>query len=48
MLHFWHLDSGLFDRVKSDSSFSAGLERLRGHIRERIDRASVELGDRLE
>jgi serine/threonine-protein kinase len=48
MLHFWHLDSGLFDRVKGDSSFATGMTRLRGEIRERLERAQLELGDRLE
>jgi hypothetical protein len=48
MLHFWHLDSGLFDRVKGDSSFAVGLTGLRGEIRERLERAKLELGDRLE
>ena len=48
MLHFWHLDSGLFDRVKDDSVFAAGLGRLKVRIRERLDDARRELGGRLE
>jgi tetratricopeptide (TPR) repeat protein len=48
MIHYWHLDSGLFDRVKDDTVFTAGLDRLREQIRERLDGARRHLGDRLE
>ncbi len=48
MLHFWHLDSGLFDRVKEDPVFADGIGRLRAQIRGRLDTARRELGGRLE
>ena len=25
MVHYWHLESGLFDRVRRDTTFTAGL-----------------------
>ena len=28
MLHYWYLESGLFDRVRSDTVFSAGVARV--------------------
>jgi TolB-like protein len=48
MLHYWHLESGLFDRVRRDTSFVAGISRLESGIRARVADARRELGDRLE
>ena len=48
MVHYWHLESGLFDRVMRDSVFVAGLARLESGIRARVADARRELGDRLE
>jgi eukaryotic-like serine/threonine-protein kinase len=48
MLHYWHLESGLFDRVRSDTVFSAGLSRVENRIRTRVAEARRELGERLE
>jgi tetratricopeptide (TPR) repeat protein len=48
MLHYWHLESGLFDRVRRDTSFVAGIARLESGIRARVAEARRELGDRLE
>jgi tetratricopeptide (TPR) repeat protein len=48
MLHYWHLESGLFDRVRRDTGFVAGLSRLEGGIRARVAGARGELGARLE
>jgi eukaryotic-like serine/threonine-protein kinase len=48
MLHYWHLESGLFDRVRSDTVFTAGLSRVESRIRARVADARRELGDRLE
>ncbi|CAN5866938.1 serine/threonine-protein kinase [soil metagenome] len=48
MLHYWHLESGLFDRVRRDSTFVAGLARIERGIRDRVAEARRELGDRLE
>ncbi len=48
MLHYWYLESGLFDRVRSDTVFSAGVSRVENGIRTRVADARRELGDRLE
>ena len=48
MLHYWHLESGLFDRVRNDTGFSAGMARVESRIRARVADARRELGDRLE
>ena len=48
MLHYWYLESGLFDRVRSDTVFSAGMARVESGIRARVADARRELGDRLE
>jgi tetratricopeptide (TPR) repeat protein len=48
MVHYWHLESGIFDRVRSDTAFVAGISRLEGGIRARVAQARDELGDRLE
>ncbi len=48
MLHYWHLESGLFDRVRGDTAFRAGMARLESRIRGRVAAARQELGDRLE
>jgi hypothetical protein len=48
MLHYWHLESGLFDRVRSDTLFTAGMARVESRIRARVADARRELGDRLE
>ena len=48
MIHYWHLESGLFDRVRRDSTFVAGLARIERGIRARVADARRELGDRLE
>jgi tetratricopeptide (TPR) repeat protein len=48
MVHYWHLESGLFDRVRSDTAFVAGISRLEGGVRARVAQARSELGERLE
>jgi hypothetical protein len=48
MLHYWHLESGLFDRIRSDTAFSSGVSRLESRIRGRVAEARAELGERLE
>ena len=48
MLHHWHLESGLFDRVRSDTAFDAGISQLEVRIRERVAEARRELAGRLE
>jgi serine/threonine protein kinase/tetratricopeptide (TPR) repeat protein len=48
MVHFWHLESGLFDRVRRDSVFLAGLAQIERGIRTRVADARRELGTRLE
>jgi serine/threonine-protein kinase len=48
MLHYWYLESGLFDRVRSDTVFSVGISRVESGIRARVADAQRELGDRLE
>jgi eukaryotic-like serine/threonine-protein kinase len=48
MMHYWYLESGLFDRVRSDTVFSAGVSRVESGIRARVADARRELGDRLE
>jgi eukaryotic-like serine/threonine-protein kinase len=48
MLHYWHLESGLFDRVRGDTAFTAGMSRLESRIRARVAETRRELGDRLE
>ena len=48
MLHYWHLESGLFDRVRGDTAFTAGIPRVESRVRARVADARRELGDRLE
>jgi tetratricopeptide (TPR) repeat protein len=48
MLHYWHLESGLFDRVRNDTLFSAGVSRVESRIRTRVAEARGGLGDGLE
>ena len=48
MLHYWHLNSGLFDRVRNDSTFTAGLARLEPEIVSRMEQQRRTLGGRLE
>jgi hypothetical protein len=48
MLHYWHLESGLFDRVRRDTAFVAGIPRLEAGIRARVAGARGELEARLE
>jgi serine/threonine-protein kinase len=48
MMHYWYLESGLFDRVRSDTLFSVGISRVESGIRGRVADAQRELGDRLE
>jgi serine/threonine-protein kinase len=48
MLHYWYLESGLFDRVRTDTVFTAGVSRVESGIRARVADAQRELGDRLE
>jgi hypothetical protein len=48
MVHYWHLESGLFDRVRRDTAFVAGISRLESGIRARVAEARGELGERLE
>jgi eukaryotic-like serine/threonine-protein kinase len=48
MLHHWYLESGLFDRVRTDTLFSAGMSGVESGIRARVADAQRELGDRLE
>jgi tetratricopeptide (TPR) repeat protein len=48
MVHYWHLESGLFDRVRRDTAFVNGISRLEGGIRARVAEARGELGGRLE
>jgi TolB-like protein len=48
MLHYWHLESGLFDRVRSDTTFTNGMARVESRIRARVAGARRTLGDRLE
>ena len=48
MLHFWYLESGLFERVRGDTAFTAGMARLHSRIRTRVAEARRALGDRLE
>ncbi len=48
MIHYWHLESGLFDRVRKDTTFAAGLSRLEDGVRARVQEARGRLGDRLE
>ena len=48
MVHYWHLESGLFDRVRRDTTFVAGISRIESGIRARVGEARRELGDRLE
>jgi eukaryotic-like serine/threonine-protein kinase len=48
MIHYWHLESGLFDRVRRDTTFAGGISRLESGIRARIAESRSELGERLE
>jgi serine/threonine-protein kinase len=48
MLHYWHLSSGLFDRVKDDPAFAAGVARLEGAVRARLEEEQRTLAGRLE
>jgi serine/threonine-protein kinase len=48
MLYYWHLESGLFDRVREAPAFTTGLRALEDSIRTRLLTARRELGGRLE
>jgi serine/threonine-protein kinase len=48
MVHYWYLESGLFDKVRRDTAFVAGLSRIESGIRARVAEARRQLGDRLE
>jgi serine/threonine-protein kinase len=48
MLHYWHLNSGLFDRVRNDSTFANGLADLEQEISRRLEEERRSLGGRLE
>ena len=48
MVHYWHLNSGLFDRVRGDSGFVAGIDRLEERIRARVEEERRALGGRVE
>jgi tetratricopeptide (TPR) repeat protein len=48
MIHYWHLESGLFDRVQRDPRFAQEFTALENGIRQRVAQAQRELGDRLE
>ncbi|HEX6106842.1 MAG TPA: protein kinase [Gemmatimonadales bacterium] len=37
MLHYWHLSSGLFDRVRAQPEFAAGVARLEEQVRDRVE-----------
>ena len=36
MIHYWHLSSGLFDRVREQPGFAAGVTRIEETIRTRL------------
>ncbi len=44
MLNFWQLNSGLFDRVRSDAAFQSGLDQISERIRARINAERGKLG----
>ncbi len=48
MVHYWHLSSGLFDRVRDDPGFAAGVTRMEEEIRARLADERRALGGRLE
>ncbi len=48
MIHYWHLSSGLFDRVREQPEFAAGVARLEETIRTRLREERRTLGPRLE
>ena len=48
MLHYWHLSSGLFDRVREQPGFAASVARMEEEIRVRLAEQRAALGDRLE
>jgi eukaryotic-like serine/threonine-protein kinase len=48
ILHYWHLSSGLYDRVRNDSTFSAGITRLEQQIAARMEAERRKMGARLE
>jgi hypothetical protein len=48
MIHYWHLSSGLFDKVRSQPEFSAGVARMEETIRTRLREERRTLGTRLE
>jgi TolB-like protein len=48
MIHYWHLESGLFDRVRRDTTFTIGISRLESGIRARVAESRRELAERLE
>jgi hypothetical protein len=48
MLHYWHLSSGLFDRVREAPAFAASVTRMEEEIRNRLAEQRAALGDRLE
>jgi len=48
MLHYWHLSSGLFDRVREEPAFAASVSRMEEEIRTRLAEQRQALGGRLE
>jgi serine/threonine-protein kinase len=48
MLHYWHLSSGLFDRVREEPVFAASVRRMEEEIRVRLAEQRKALGGRLE
>jgi serine/threonine-protein kinase len=48
MIYYWHLSSGLFDRIRGQPEFSAGVQRLEQGIRARLHEERRALGTGLE
>jgi hypothetical protein len=48
MLHYWHLSSGLFDRVRERPGFAESVTRMEEEIRIRLAEQRAALGGRLE
>ncbi len=44
MLPYWYLDSGLFDRVRSQAGFRRGLAQLENRVRARVEEARRRVG----
>ena len=45
MVHRWQLESGLFDKVRNQPAFRAGLARVRAEAEERLRVRRAALGD---